>query len=65
MKASLTRLGTDHIDLYQLHGWDPVTPLEETIRALDDLVRQGHVGVSVYRTGRLGRSLRRRSSPSA
>ncbi|OJH42403.1 aldo/keto reductase [Cystobacter ferrugineus] len=43
VKASLTRLGTDYIDLYQLHGWDPVTPLEETIRALDDLVRQGHV----------------------
>ena len=39
VKASLTRLGTDYIDLYQLHGWDPATPLEETVRALDDLVR--------------------------
>ena len=43
VKASLTRLQTDHIDLYQIHGWDPVTPVEETVRALDDLVRQGHV----------------------
>lgn len=43
VKASLTRLGTDHIDLYQIHGWDAATPMEETIRALDDLVRQGHV----------------------
>ncbi|MGE4411894.1 MAG: aldo/keto reductase [Sphingobium sp.] len=43
VKASLKRLGTDHIDLYQIHGWDPATPIEETVRALDDLVRQGHV----------------------
>jgi aryl-alcohol dehydrogenase-like predicted oxidoreductase len=43
LKNSLRRLGSDYIDLYQLHGWDPVTPIEETIRALDDLVRQGHV----------------------
>lgn len=43
VKASLKRLGTDHIDLYQIHGWDAVTPIEETVRALDDLVRQGHV----------------------
>ena len=43
VKASLKRLGTDYIDLYQLHGWDPVTPLEETVRALEDLVRVGHV----------------------
>lgn len=41
--ASLKRLGTDHIDLYQVHNWDPCTPLEETMRALDDLVRQGKV----------------------
>ncbi|MCF0057180.1 aldo/keto reductase [Dyadobacter sp. CY356] len=49
VKESLRRLGTDHIDLYQLHGWDPVTPVEETIRALNDLVQQGfvrYVGVS-------------------
>jgi aryl-alcohol dehydrogenase-like predicted oxidoreductase len=49
VKASLKRLGTDYIDLYQIHGLDQITPMEETIRALDDLVRQGHiryVGVS-------------------
>lgn len=43
VKASLKRLGTDYIDLYQIHGLDQVTPIEETVRALDDLVRQGHV----------------------
>jgi aryl-alcohol dehydrogenase-like predicted oxidoreductase len=41
-KASLKRLGVDHIDLYQIHGFDPATPMEETLRALDDLVRQGY-----------------------
>ena len=41
--ASLKRLGTEYIDLYQMHGFDPVTPVEETMRALDDLVRQGLV----------------------
>jgi aryl-alcohol dehydrogenase-like predicted oxidoreductase len=43
VKASLARLGTDYIDLYQIHGADAVTPLDETLRALDDLVRAGHV----------------------
>jgi len=43
VKASLRRLGTDYIDLYQMHSLDRVTPVEETIRALDDLVRHGHV----------------------
>jgi aryl-alcohol dehydrogenase-like predicted oxidoreductase len=42
-EASLRRLGTDYIDLYQVHGWDVLTPVEETLRALDDLVRQGKV----------------------
>ncbi|MGB7101369.1 MAG: aldo/keto reductase [Xanthobacteraceae bacterium] len=42
-KASLKRLGTDYIDLYQMHSFDHVTPIEETVRALDDLVRQGYV----------------------
>lgn len=41
--ASLKRLGTDYIDLYQVHSFDPYTPLEETLHALDDLVRQGKV----------------------
>ena len=43
VKASLARLQLDHIDLYQIHGFDPATTIEETMRALDDLVRQGHV----------------------
>jgi aryl-alcohol dehydrogenase-like predicted oxidoreductase len=38
---SLRRLGLDHIDLYQIHGPDPATPIEETVRALDDVVRSG------------------------
>jgi len=41
--GSLKRLGLDHIDLYQIHGFDPVTPIEETMRALDDLVSRGLV----------------------
>jgi aryl-alcohol dehydrogenase-like predicted oxidoreductase len=47
--ASLKRMQLDHIDLYQIHGFDPATPIEETVRALDQLVRQGlvrYVGVS-------------------
>jgi len=50
-EASLRRLRTDHIDLYQVHGWDSLTPLEETLSALDDLVRAGkvrYVGFSNY-----------------
>ncbi len=43
-EASLRRLGTDRIDLYQVHQWDGQTPLEETLRALDDLQRAGKVG---------------------
>ncbi|GHE53873.1 aldo/keto reductase [Camelimonas fluminis] len=42
-KASLQRLQLDHIDLYQIHGFDPATPIEETLRALDTLVQHGHV----------------------
>ena len=41
--GSLKRLGLDHVDLYQIHGFDPVTPLEETLRALDDCVSRGLV----------------------
>lgn len=58
--ASLRRLNTDYIDLYQLHADDPATPLEETIRALDDLVSAGkvrYVGVSNWAAWRLARSL--------
>jgi hypothetical protein len=43
LEASLRRLRTDHIDLYQLHEPDPVTPIEETLAALDDLVTAGKV----------------------
>src|SRR6478736_1552619 len=42
-EASLKRLKTDYIDLYQIHSYDPLTPIEETLRALDDLVRSGKV----------------------
>jgi aryl-alcohol dehydrogenase-like predicted oxidoreductase len=43
VEGSLRRLQTDYIDLYQVHGWDSNTPLEETLRTLDDLVRHGKV----------------------
>ncbi len=42
--ASLARLGVDHIDLYQVHAYDPLTPLEETLSALDDAVHAGKIG---------------------
>ncbi len=51
LDASLARLGVDHIDLWQLHAWDPFTPLEETLSALDSAVASGkvrYVGVSNY-----------------
>lgn len=60
VKASLKRLGTDYIDLYQIHGFDPLTPVEETVRALDDLVRQGHVryvGVSNWAAWQIMKAL--------
>jgi aryl-alcohol dehydrogenase-like predicted oxidoreductase len=43
VRDSLRRLNTDYIDLYQIHRHDPITPIEETLRALDDLVRAGHI----------------------
>jgi aryl-alcohol dehydrogenase-like predicted oxidoreductase len=59
-EASLRRLRTDYIDLYQLHGFDAVTPVEETLRALDDLVRGGkvrYVGCSNFSGWHLMKSL--------
>lgn len=59
VEASLRRLQTDHIDLYQLHRWDEKTPLEETLRALDDLVRSGkvrYIGASNYTAWQLARA---------
>lgn len=58
--ASLRRLGTDHVDLYQMHGFDPATPVEETLRALDDLMRQGlarAVGMSNWAAWQVSRAL--------
>ena len=58
--ASLGRLGTDYIDLYQVHAWDAATPLEETLSALTDLVRQGkvrYVGVSNFTGWQLMKAL--------
>ncbi len=59
-KASLTRLGVDHIDLYQIHGFDAATPIEETLRALDTLVQHGHVryiGVSNWAAWQIMKAL--------
>ncbi|GGL15494.1 aldo/keto reductase [Mangrovihabitans endophyticus] len=59
-EASLRRLGTDHIDLYQVHEWDGQTPLEETLTALDDLVRSGKVrylGCSNYAAWQMTKAL--------
>ena len=58
--ASLRRLRTDYLDLYQCHRFDDETPLEETLRALDDLVRQGkvhYVGVSEWTAAQIGDAL--------
>src|SRR6185369_11343653 len=60
VQASLERLQTDHIDLYQIHGNDAVTPIDETLRALDDLTRQGlvrYVGVSNWAAWKIAKAL--------
>jgi aryl-alcohol dehydrogenase-like predicted oxidoreductase len=60
VEASLRRLQTDHIDLYQIHGSDAVTPVEETLRALDTLVQQGkvrYVGCSNWQAWKIAKAL--------
>jgi aryl-alcohol dehydrogenase-like predicted oxidoreductase len=60
VKASLKRLQLDHVDLYQIHGFDPATPIEETVRALDTLVQHGHVryvGVSNWAAWQIVKAL--------
>jgi aryl-alcohol dehydrogenase (NADP+) len=62
LDASLRRLGTDHVDLYQLHFPDPTTPIDETLGALDDLVRAGkvrYVGCSNFLAYQLARAIGR------
>jgi aryl-alcohol dehydrogenase-like predicted oxidoreductase len=58
--ASLERLGLDHVDLYQIHGWDPATPVEETLRALERIVSSGrarYVGVSNWAAWQIMKAL--------
>lgn len=60
IEASLDRLQTDHVDLYQIHATDPVTPIDETLRALDDLVSRGlvrYIGVSNWQAWRIAKAL--------
>jgi aryl-alcohol dehydrogenase-like predicted oxidoreductase len=60
VEASLKRLQTDHIDLHQIHAFDPVTPIEETLRALDDLVSRGlvrYIGCSNWPAWRIAKAL--------
>ncbi len=60
VKASLKRLQVEHIDLYQIHGFDPATPIEETVRALAQMVRHGHVryvGVSNWAAWQIMKAL--------
>jgi aryl-alcohol dehydrogenase-like predicted oxidoreductase len=58
--ASLQRLQLDHIDLYQIHGFDPATPIEETVRALDHLVQRGdvrYIGISNWAAWQIAKAL--------
>src|ERR1700691_5625746 len=60
VEASLRRLGTDHIDLYQIHANDSVTPVEETLRALDTLVQHGkvrYIGCSNWQAWKIAKTL--------
>src|SRR6202043_827362 len=64
VEASLKRLRTDYIDLYWVHIWDGITPVEEVMRGLDDLVRQGKVLYVGILTPRRGGSLTRIRLPN-
>ncbi len=58
--ASLDRLGLDHVDLYQIHGWDPIAPIEEGLRALEDIIRSGrarYIGVSNWAAWQITKAL--------
>ncbi len=58
--ASLQRLGLDHVDLYQIHGWDPNAPIEEGLRAMEDIVRSGrarYIGVSNWAAWQITKAL--------
>ncbi len=60
VEASLKRLGTDYIDLYQVHAWDPLTPLEETLSTLSTLVERGlvrYIGASNFRAWQLQKAI--------
>ncbi|HEX4325522.1 MAG TPA: aldo/keto reductase, partial [Burkholderiales bacterium] len=60
VEASLKRMQLEHIDLYQVHGFDPATPIEETLRALDNLVTRGlvrYIGVSNWAAWQIARAL--------
>ena len=62
---SLRRLGTDYVDLYQIHRWDPHTPIEETLRALDDIVRAGkvrYIGASSMMSWQFAKALHKSDS---
>lgn len=61
VEASLKRLQVDYIDLYLQHGTDPTTPMEETLKAMDDLVRTGkvlHIGASNYKAWQLAKAIK-------
>lgn len=58
--ASLKRLGTDRVEVYFLHRWDPTTPIEESLRAMDDIVSQGkalHIGASNFAAWQIAKAL--------
>ena len=60
VEASLARLGTDRLDIFLMHQWDPETPLEETLRCLEDLLRAGkvlHLGASNYAAWQVAKGL--------